>query len=382
MDSIKDTTTRRRFLGTSIGAGVAAGVAHGAEEQGANPVEHGAWERRHEFRDKWLDMLGPFPTEIPPLDAEMKRVDDIDGIECRHVTFRTEVDDRVTAYLLVPDGARDKRSPAILCIHSTTQGSGKSRIVGLSGKTPNDPPDDPPTSRAYGLELARWGYVTLSIDLICDGERRRDGYVQHDTSWFYERHPNWSAVGKNLWDSMRSVDFLETLEFVDTARIGCVGHSLGGHSTLFAAAFDDRIACAVPNCGALSWMRDTDHWSRPAVRKDGVNGYIYIPNFRPYIEDPAKPVPVDFEHLMMMTAPRPLLVQCAEDEAVRDGIVEKIAAADEVYRGLGAGDRLSLFTFPGGHNYPPVAKRHSFTWFDRWFSHTPAVPSIWPGVAI
>ena len=340
--------------------------------------------RRGEPRAKWLDMLGAFPTEIPPLDTRIKRVDDIQGIECLHVTFQCEAGDvsedspqdvkalrLVTGYLLVPEGAREKPGPAIVCIHSTTRGSGKSRIVGLSGNALTDPPDEPATSRAYGLELARWGYVTFSFDLICDGERIVSGSVQHDTSWFYRHHPEWSAVGKNLWDTMRSIDFLHTLDFIDKARIGCVGHSLGGHSTLFAAAFDDRIACAVPNGGVLSWDRPNDHWSRKGDNKQGVGPYIYIPKFRPYVDDPAKPVPVDFEDLMMMAAPCPLLVQCTEDEAKRDDIIEKTARASEVYRNLGVGDRIALFTYPGPHNYPPVAKRFSFAWFDRWLNHTP-----------
>ncbi|MBN2310570.1 MAG: acetylxylan esterase [Candidatus Hydrogenedentes bacterium] len=351
--------------------------------------------RRETIKAGWLDMLGPFPNEIPPLDVRMRRVDDIEGIECHHVVFQCEagaVDEDsppdikalrlVTGYLLIPEGARERRGPAVVCIHSTTHGAGKGRIVGLTGSSPGDPPDPPGTSRAYGLELARWGYVTFSFDLICDGERIVPGSAQHDTSWFYAHHPEWSAVGKNLWDTMRAVDFLHTLDFVDPARIGCVGHSLGGHSTLFAGAFDDRIAAAVPNCGVLSWDRPNDHWARKGDNKQGVSGYIYIPNFRPYVEDPSKPVPVDFEHLMMLVAPRPLLVQCTEGEAARDAITERVAAAGAVYRELGAGDRIALFTFPGEHNYPPVAKRHSFAWLDRWLDHTPAVPSIWPGVPI
>jgi dienelactone hydrolase len=386
--------SRRTFLGSCLGAGAALSI--GTTARGEEPVRDPAWEQqRDELRAKWLDMLGPFPAEIPPLNVRMKRVDDIQGIECHHVTFQCEAgavsDDSpqdvkalrlITGYLLIPEGAREKSGPAIVCIHSTTRGSGKSRIVGLSGNAPTDPPDEPATSRAYGLELARWGYVTFSFDLICDGERIVPGSAQHDTSWLYEHHPDWSAVGKNLWDTMRAIDFLCTLDFIDKARIACVGHSLGGHSTLFAAAFDDRVACAVPNGGVLSWDRSRDHWSRKGDNKQGVSGYIYIPNFRPYVDDPARPVPVDFEHLMMMAAPRPLLVQCTEDEAERDDIAEKVAAANEVYRELRAGDRIALFTYPGPHNYPPVAKRFSFAWFDRWLGHTPAVPTIWPGVAV
>ncbi|MCP4642440.1 MAG: prolyl oligopeptidase family serine peptidase [bacterium] len=351
-----------------------------------------------DWRAKWIDMLGPFPETVPALDVRMRRVEDYTDrapdsadIECYHVSFQVGTAEgpnagllnRVTAYLLVPEAARAAApAPAVLCIHSTTQGSGKSRIAGLCGVKPGDPPDTPPTSRAYGLELARWGYVTLSIDLICDGERIAEGGHQHDTSWFYTQHPKWSAVGKNLWDSMRAVDFLHTLDFVDPHRIGCVGHSLGGHSTLFATAFDDRIACGVTNCGVLSWDRSRDHWSRPANRKDGVSGYVYIPRFRPYIEDQSLAAPIDFEHLMMMAAPRPLLVQCSEGEAERDDTCAKTSLAGAVYRAQNAGDRLGLFTFPGKHNYPPVAKRYSFAWLDRWLRHTPAVPTIWPEAAV
>ena len=37
----------------------------------------------------------------------------------------------------------------------------------------------------------------------------------------------------------------------------------------------------------------------------------------------------------------------------------------------GAEDCFSWFSFPGGHNYPPVAQAYSFAWFDRWLGHTP-----------
>ena len=63
-------------------------------------------------------------------------------------------------------------------------------------------------------------------------------------------------------------------------------------------------------------------------------------------------------------------------------LVDKVARAGEVYRCQETGDRLMMFSFPGPHNYPPVAKRHSFNWLDRWLDHRPAVPTIWPGVAI
>lgn len=377
--------SRRAFLGGCAGAGVglvAAGRGDGADGVGASG-EAAAWpERRERIARAWLDLLGPFPAAAPELEPEMRRAEDIEGIECRYVTFQVEPGERVPGYLLIPESARRGASPAVVTIHPTTQGSGKRIAVGLSGRKPEDPPLPPAESRAYGLELARWGYVTLSIDLICDGERIPDGLPCYDTSAFYDRHPEWSAVGKNTWDLMRAVDFLHTLDFVDPARIACCGHSLGGHSSLFAAAFDGRIA-AVCNGGVYGWRREEDHWSRPP-RKDpaSVSGYIYLKRFRPYLEDLSRPVPTDFDELMMLAAPRPLLIMQTEEEMARDGAIEKAARASEVYRELRGGDRIALFSYPGPHNYPPDAKRLSFAWLDRWLGHTPAVPTIWREAAV
>jgi hypothetical protein len=78
-----------------------------------------------------------------------------------------------------------------------------------------------------------------------------------DTRGFYRQHPEWSIVGKNTWDIMRSVDFLQTLDFVDRANIGSIGWSLGGQTVLFAAAFEPRITATVTNGGVLDWHRKT-----------------------------------------------------------------------------------------------------------------------------
>lgn len=372
--------TRRGFLGACAVAGVAlaAGGATGTGEETVKTSD----AQREGWLAEWLKLLGPFPETKPPLEPAMKRVGDIDGIECHYVTYQTEPGERVPGYLLVPESAKRAPGPAMFCLHPTTRGSGKRRTVGLSGAQPTDPPDPPETSRAYALELARWGYVTFTIDQVCDGERIPEGLPRYDTRAFYARHPEWSPVGKTIWDTMRGIDFLETLDFVDPSRIGCVGHSLGGHGTVFASAFDERIACGVANGGVLSWVRDTDHWSRDPANRGAVSAYIYIRKFRPYVEDPLLPVPIDFGQLIKSVAPRPLLVMCTEQEAKRDSIVDTLADAGARYRSLGGGDRLALFTYPGAHNYPPDAKRFSFAWLDRWLDHTPAVPTIWPGTAV
>jgi cephalosporin-C deacetylase-like acetyl esterase len=46
---------------------------------------------------------------------------------------------------------------------------------------------------------------------------------------------------KGIVNHRRAVDVLQSLPYVDRQRIGAIGHSLGGHNTLFVAAFDERI---------------------------------------------------------------------------------------------------------------------------------------------
>ena len=68
-----------------------------------------------------------------------------------------------------------------------------------------------------------------------------------------------SGTIKGVWDHMRAIDLLlalpdlqgagVSLPRIDAGRIGAIGCSLGGHNSLFLAAFDERVALAVTSCG-------------------------------------------------------------------------------------------------------------------------------------
>src|SRR5581483_6177021 len=94
-----------------------------------------------------------------------------------------------------------------------------------------------------------------------------------------------------IWNHMRAVDLLQSLPEVDASRIGAIGHSLGGHNSIFLAVFDDRVKCVVSCCGFCSFPRyfggDLTGWSH--------NGYM--PRIRDcYGCDPVR-VPFDFTEL-------------------------------------------------------------------------------------
>src|SRR5438477_9043142 len=106
---------------------------------------------------------------------------------------------------------------------------------------------------------------------------------------------------KAIWDNMRGIDLLESVDEVDRARIGCIGHSLGGHNAMFTAVFDTRIKAIVSNCGFTSFSKyfggNLKGWSSPR----------YMPRIATVYEaNPAK-MPFDFMEVVAAVAPRAFL---------------------------------------------------------------------------
>src|SRR5213079_3127720 len=94
-------------------------------------------------------------------------------------------------------------------------------------------------------ELAERGFVVLAPDYPNFGDYRLDVYARGYAS----------ATMKGVWNHRRAVDLLQSLPEADTDHIGVIGHSLGGHNSLFVAAFDERIRCVVSCCGFCTFER-------------------------------------------------------------------------------------------------------------------------------
>lgn len=308
----------------------------------------GAWRKRRAriLADMQL-VMGPLPpaSRKVPLDMAVAEEVELEKVIRRKLTFAAEAGDRVPAYLLLPKGIKGK-APAMLCLHQTTA-IGKGEPAGVGG--------DP--NLHYALELAERGYVALAPDYPNFGDYKCDPYALGYAS----------ATMKGIWNHMRAIDLLASLPQVDPARIGCIGHSLGGHNTLFLAAFDPRVKVAVSSCGFNSFARyfggNLAGWSHRG----------YMPRIASEYGKDARKMPFDFTEVLAALAPRPVFVNAPtkDDHFELSGVQDCLRAAGPVYQLHGARDKLVAVHPDCGHGFPPEVRQAAYQFIDKALDKSP-----------
>ncbi len=311
--------------------------------------------KRGQLQELILDVIGRPPYGDVP-EPEMRVYRSADQTNYRHlyIGYEASPGEEVRAHLLIPHADRRKHGAAVLCLHGTSE-EAKDTQLGAGSKPGRD----------YGRFLADHGFVTLSPDHLASGERQEPGMRAYDTERFYQRHPEWSAVGKAIWDGQRALDVLVGVPEVDPERIGAVGHSLGGHGSLFVAAFDERIKAAVSSCGVTTWTGNPKrlNWARDSW-------YQYIPALRPIFMAGQEP-PFDLHEFASLIAPRAFLnISGLSDESYGNNhtLGEFGAQLFKVYRLLGNPEGFANFLFGGGHEIPNYSRALTVAWFDRWLN--------------
>ena len=160
---------------------------------------------------------------------------------------------------------------------------------------------------------------------------------------------DWGTLAAWAWGIHRVVDDLVASPEIDKGRIAVVGHSRLGKVALLAAAFDDRIALAVPHqagCGGTAPSRCHNPKSETVKRINTNFPHWFDATFKQFNDAPER-LPFDQNCLVALCAPRPVLVTAAVDDqhANPPGMFDVLQAADSAYRLLGAGG-LDAHTMP------------------------------------
>ena len=299
------------------------------------------WQkRRTEILGAMQEVMGPLPGEAKrcPLDVKIEEEADCGDYIRRRLTYASEPGSRVPAYLLIPKDALagKEKCPAVLCLHATEMTLGYKSIVGLGGPYP-----------AYAAELAQRGFVTLSPSYPLMAN-----YQPDLKALGYE-----SGTMKAIWDNMRGLDLLAALPFVKHRGYGAIGHSLGGHNSVYTAVFDPRITVVVSSCGFDSF-RD--------YQGGNITGWTsarYMPKLLEYAPGAT---PFDFHELIGALAPR----VCFINAPLRDAnfqwrsVDEVVRAASRVYNLYGVPGNLRVEHPDCEHDFPDAMRQEAYQLLD------------------
>lgn len=217
---------------------------------------------------------------------------------------------------------------------------------------------------------ACWRYVTdaVAAEIVGRGfilaqfnrtEIAADVYSDARTSGLYRAYPEgvYGALSAWAWGYHRCVDALTLQPFVDASRIAITGHSRGGKTVLLAGATDERIALTAANnsgAGGAGCFHRQGPQSETLGDLIKNLAYWFGPKLRAYVGREAD-LPFDQHFLKALVAPRALLTSEALGDlwANPSGTWLTHGAAREVYRLLGAEERIAITFRDGGHGYRP-----------------------------
>jgi len=303
-------------------------------------------KRNATVREDVLKMVGAFP-EKSPLNSTTVHSIEKKGYRIENVLFCSRPDFWVTANLYVPTTGKGP-FPAVLspCGHYAL------------GKTL------PQYQSAY-ISLVKSGFVVLAYDPIGQGERRQ--YWNPTTNVSDVGGPVFehsmmgqqllllgeTLTGYMLWDGIRAIDYLLTRPEVDSARIGCAGHSGGGTITKFLTVVDERIQCAAILEGSTA-----NSWPDRSIGLGDVEQNLF----------PAALYGVDNMDLHVAIAPRPLLVGIEHEGT---GFSKAAAAIKDRYSQFGVAEKFSTCVSGDPHAWTPKLRLATTDWFCQWLYNHP-----------
>ncbi|MBM4047309.1 MAG: hypothetical protein FJ279_19565 [Planctomycetes bacterium] len=303
------------------------------------------WQRR--FKARLDELRGPLPGRVEP------KVEIIGSVELpthARYTLRipvTELGD-LPALLLVPKGMKSgEKRPGILALHGHDP-QGMNTIARVDESEPAESSTGFYARRAVDagfvvLAPAWWGW--LGRDGHNELARGQDkcNLIQTAAGMY-----GLSVLSLHIQDGQAALDALAQRPEVDPTRIGCIGNSYGGRTTMWLTVYDERIKACVAS-GCMNTFRERS-------LKLSSCGIQYLPGLLRY---------GDVSEVFSLIAPRPMQLMVGEKDRLindhdRDAMLATVRRAYEL---AGAPQNLDYALHPGGHTFvwelaEPFLRRH------------------------
>lgn len=230
------------------------------------PESKEAWAARREAVRRQVQLamgLWPLPPATP-LEAQVHSPVDGGDYIVEAVVFQSYPGHYVSGSLYRPkEMSEGARLPAVLCPHGHwPQGrfydngpDGVRQQIALGAERFEEGGRSPLQARC--MQLARMGCVALLYDMIgyADSQQMEHRPGIRDEMNTAERWGFFSPqaelrmqnmIGVQTYNSVRALDFITSLPYVDAQRIAVTGASGGGTQTLILSAIDERVTVSVP----------------------------------------------------------------------------------------------------------------------------------------
>jgi hypothetical protein len=287
-------------------------------------------DRQVHLRRQILSAAGllPLPTRTPLSAMVFDRIDRGD------YTIEKVLIETIPGYYLGGNlyrpGHRTGRFPAVLSPHGHWN----------RGRIENQKNYSVP---ALGVNLARQGYVVFAYDMAGYNDTKQ---TPHNFGGWREQLYGFTPMGLQLWNSIRAVDFVQSLPDVDPDRIGATGASGGGTQTFLLAAVDVRIRVAAPVNMISSIMQGGDPCEdAPTLRFDTSN-----------------------PELAAVVAPRPMLIVSASGDWTRHTPEREYPAIQGIYKLFEKPELVQNAHFQAPHNYNRASREAVYQFFARYLS--------------
>lgn len=314
---------------------------------------------RNEVIKDMQKVMGPLPKRTAIKQADIRVLDSVNdtGFIRYNILFTVGNKEVLPLYLYVPSQSGvSKKLPAMLVLHETDP-LGRKAVDGQGNKS----------NRSHARELAQRGYIVIAPDFPSFGDTE-------DYNFNTDRYD--SGTMKGIFNHMRCIDLLQSRKDVDPENIGVLGHSLGGHNSIFLAAMDERVKVAVSSCG---WTQ-LDYYNIGPEAEKKYGGRLgpwaqsrYMPLLRTKYNLENKAVPFDFNLIISAIAPRAFFSVSPIRDANFDykGVQAGIALVEPIYHKLNASANLQVRYPDDEHDFPLEDRKEAYAFIDKTLGHIP-----------